>query len=174
MLLDETIAPKLNKGLSHNEMLVAVDVSVNELVKLGKKFQWPRVPCPACGARVWWHGFVLAYFSIFPSGIYIRRTRCPVCKRVHRLKPKGFWKNFRFSKDQIRNAVKTREKTGRYPTDNAEKHTMRKWWRTLGTMIKIELSLQFTGTRLGGFDELVSRGLIPVSCAKQYRNRTIT
>ena len=147
-------------------MVVSIDLMVNDLIQQGKKYAWVKPLCPACGARVWWHGFVFAFFSIYPCGIYIRRVRCPHCKGVHRLKPKGYWPRFRFSKKEIRDAIECREKNKTYIKNSAEKSTMQRWWINLKRMIKMVLTLKFEESCIIGFDLLVKAGIIPVSSVK--------
>lgn len=76
-------------------MLIAVDVSIADISRLEKKFQWPRPSCPKCSGKVWGHGFRLRYFSGFSDGIYIKRYRCHHCKLLISLVPSGYWAHFR-------------------------------------------------------------------------------
>ncbi|MDA3864071.1 MAG: hypothetical protein PF689_09430 [Deltaproteobacteria bacterium] len=46
-------------------MAIKNNVSVNELIAQGKNFPWKKPLCPNCNSHLWWHGFVLAFFSIF-------------------------------------------------------------------------------------------------------------
>ena len=155
-------------------MIVFVKVSVNDLVTFGKDFPWrkPRCPNPRCGQRVWWHGFELAYFSNYPKGVHIRRVRCPHCKMVHRLKPLGYWKKFRYTNEEIRRAVKIRQETGHFPEEIALMPTMKKWWRALSRMVKAVFGISYPGTLLEGFDALVSQRIIPVSLVMQCGAQT--
>lgn len=154
-------------------MVLAEEVSVNELVLQGKSFPWKRPHCPRCGTRVWWHGFVLAFFSMIPDGVYIRRCICPHCKSVHRLKPSGYFRRFRWSLAEIRSCIETRQDTGQYPTGVAPRETVRRWWRSLAQVIAKELGISFAGTRLAGFDQLFSRGRNPVSLATKPGNQVV-
>jgi glutaredoxin len=154
-------------------MVLASEVSVNELVAQGKNFPWTRPRCPHCREWCWWHGFVLAFFSMIPAGVYIRRCFCPHCKSVHRLKPVGYFRRFRWSQAEIRGAVETRQDTGQYPKGVAPRETVRRWWRSLAQVIAKELGISFAGTRLAGFNLLFSQGRNPVSLATVRTNQGI-
>jgi len=154
-------------------MVLAEEVSVNELVAQGKNFPWTRPKCPRCEVPCWWHGFVLAFFSMFPEGVFIRRCRCPHCKRVHRLKPVGYVRRFRWSGPEIRGVIETRQETGRFPKGVAPREVMRRWWRSLARVIAKELGISFPGPRLSGFDLLLSRGRNPVSLATKPENQVV-
>ncbi|CAO0820988.1 hypothetical protein DFAR_2050005 [Desulfarculales bacterium] len=69
---------------------------------LGRRFPWPRPKrCPRFGStRLWGHGFVPAYFDETPKAIWLRRLRCPDCRTVIRLRPRGYW-------DRLQTSVKT-------------------------------------------------------------------
>ena len=57
-------------------MIVAVCVSLNEILEQEKDFLWPRPDhCPKCGGgRLWFHGFVLALFDGLMMGVWLRRS----------------------------------------------------------------------------------------------------
>jgi hypothetical protein len=152
-------------------MVLASEVSVNELVEQGKDFPWNRPHCPHCGARCWWHGFVLAFFSMIPAGVFIRRCRCPHCRSVHRLKPVGYVRRFRWTLAQMRSSIETRQETGRFAKGVAPRETVRRWWRSLARVIAKELGISFPGPRLAGFDLLLSQGRNPVSMARERANQ---
>jgi len=152
-------------------MVLAEAVSVNELVAQGKNFSWTRPRCPRCKVLCWWHGFVLAFFSMFPEGVFIRRCICPCCKSVHRLKPVGYVRRFRWTLAEIRSSIETRQKTGRFAKDVAPREVMRRWWRSLAKVVAKELGISFARTPLAGFDLLFSRGRNPVSLARERANQ---
>jgi hypothetical protein len=152
-------------------MVLAGEVSVNELVAQGKDFPWKRPRCPHCGEWCWWHGFVLAFFSMIPEGVYIRRCFCPHCKSVHRLKPSGYVRRFRWTLEEIRSSIETRQETGRFSKGVAPRETVRRWWRSLAQVIAKELGISFLGPRLSGFDLLLSQGRNPVSLARERANQ---
>jgi hypothetical protein len=154
-------------------MVLAEEVSVNELVLQGKSFPWKRPNCPHCGMLCWWHGFVLAFFSMLPGGVFIRRCRCPHCRSVHRLKPSGYFRRFRWSQVEIRSSIETRQETGQFCKGVGPRETVRCWWRSLAKVIAKELGISFAGTRLSGFDLLHSQGRNPVSLATRPENQGV-
>ncbi len=154
-------------------MVLFQEVSVNELIAQKKRFPWQRPHCPLCGTLCWWHGFVEAFFSMFPNGVFIRRCFCPGCKSVHRLKPAGYFRRFRWSKSEIRKAIETRQETGRFPKDVAPRETVRRWWRSLAMVIAKELGISFPGQPLTGFDQLIESGRNPISLAIKRANQLV-
>ena len=73
--------------------------------------------CPQCGGpRLWFHGFVRAFFDGFETGVLLRRLRCPDCKAVHRMRPAGYFKRFQSPVAAIRISIVHRIETGRWPT----------------------------------------------------------
>ncbi|MBL0379942.1 MAG: hypothetical protein JKP90_09805 [Desulfofustis sp. PB-SRB1] len=47
-------------------MVLFVAASVKEIARLGTAYPWNKPSCcPRCGGRLWWHGFVVAWFSCF-------------------------------------------------------------------------------------------------------------
>jgi len=123
---------------------------------------------------MWWHGWTYAYFSNYPQGVYIRRVRCTHCQKVHRLKPTGYWRKFRYSHPEIRRAMKHRQETGCFPKEIALKPTMQKWWRALSRMVKAVLGISYPGSLLEGFDALIAKHIIPVSTVRQCDSQTVT
>lgn len=157
--------------------VIRCDVSVKEIMKKGKKYKgWKKYikkKCPSCGTKLWGHGFVLAYFSMIPGWILIRRVRCPNCKQVHRLKPSGVWKNFNHSASEIKSSIKNYVKRRRNPGNKIKRETIKQWIYRLKRMIRAVISVSFSGSLLEGFDKLLKIRIIPVSRAKNYKNRTI-
>lgn len=72
-------------------MIFSVCVSIKEIVAKGREFPWPRPEsCLRCaGHRVWYHGFVPAFFDGFSEQILLRRYRCPECGCVIRIPATG-------------------------------------------------------------------------------------
>lgn len=142
-------------------LVLSVDVDVNEIAHLGKDFPWVRPSgCPRCGQPLWWHGFVLAYFSCLPGAVYLRRLRCPCCKTIHRLKPAGYWHRFRSSVAEVTQAISHRCESGRWCRD-FPRVRQRQWWRRLQRMTQEVLG--FFDSAVSAFAALSVRGFIPVS-----------
>lgn len=68
------------------------DALLTEVASQGKNFKWNRPSCPCGSKKVWGHGFVARYFDGFPAIVYLKRYRCPSCRTVYTMLPKGFVK----------------------------------------------------------------------------------
>jgi hypothetical protein len=83
-------------------VVLFVAASVKEIARLGTAYPWNKPSCcPRCGGRLWWHGFVVAWFSCRSHCVYLRRLFCSQCRAVHRLKPQGYWPRYRSSSAEI-------------------------------------------------------------------------
>jgi hypothetical protein len=140
---------------------------------LGKEFPW-RKPglCPHCHSSLWWHGFVIAYFSCCPEAVYVRRLRCPCCGAVHRLKPSGYFRRFRSSIQEIKESIDQRSNKNRWRPD-LPRARQRRWWRRLVRMISTVLGVSYSGSPLQAFKVFMKHNIIPVSSAKKKENRTV-
>lgn len=142
-------------------MVISVAVDVNEIAHLGKDFPWIKPSgCPRCEQPLWWHGFVLAYFSCLLGAVYLRRLRCPCCRTIHRLKPVGYWRRFRSPVTDIDQVVTHRQNSGRWLHDQPRTR-QRQWWRRLQRMTQAVLGLSIPA--ISAFATLSARGFIPVS-----------
>jgi len=164
-LTRSSIAPS-EQGLASRQgvalLVLSVEADVNEIARLGKDFPWVKPSgCPCCGQPLWWHGFVLAYFSPHFEPVFLRRLRCPCCRGVHRLKPTGFWRRFRSSIDEIAQSISHRSASGCW-FPGLPRARQRQWWRRLRRMADAVLGL-FEGAVPSAFTELMKRGFIPVS-----------
>lgn len=150
-------------------LVLSVDVDVNEIARLGKKFPWDKPSgCPRCGQPLWWHGFVPAYFSCLVEPVFLRRLRCSCCRAVHRLKPSGYWRRVRSTILEITQAISHRSDSGHWRRD-LPRFRQRQWWRRLRRMTAVVLGL-FDGSAVAAFAELVERGLVPVSSSFERDN----
>jgi len=150
-------------------LVISVVADVNEIARLGKYFPWIKPSgCPRCGQPLWWHGFVLAYFSCCPDAVFLRRLRCSCCRSVHRLKPAGYWRRFRSSITEITHSISHRCEFGRWPRVQPRSR-QRQWWRRLQRMTGAVLGL-FHSSALKAFKTLISRGFIPVSLSFERDN----
>ena len=100
------------------QLVLFVSVKVKDIARLGRSFPWqkPRC-CPRCRAGLWWHGFVLAYFSCCVEAVYLRRLRCPHCCCIVRLRPCGFFRQIRSSMLEVLLAITARRRHGRWRPD---------------------------------------------------------
>ncbi len=152
-------------------MVLSVDVDVNDLALFGIHFPWTKPSCcPHCSQNIWWHGFVLAYFSILAEPVYIRRFYCPHCKSTHRLRPSGYWPRFRSSIKEVQDSITHRDKKERWRPD-LPRPRQRQWLLRLKKMYQGMLGFSFSGTMIQAFNTLRDQGIIPVSSATQSKNR---
>lgn len=166
------IAPSM-QGLPSRQgvalLVLSVAVDVNEIARLGKDFPWVKPSgCPCCGQPLWWHGFVLAYFSCLLEPVWLRRLRCPCCHRVHRLKPAGYWRRFRSSITEVIQSISHRSASGRW-CHILPRGRQRQWWRRLQRMAGAVLGL-FRDPTIEAFRELLGRNFIPVSLSFKCDN----
>jgi len=159
------IAPSV-QGLASRQgvalLVLSVAVDVNEIARLGKDFPWTKPPgCPRCGQPLWWHGFVLAYFSCLLEPVFLRRLRCSCCRSVHRLKPADYWRRFRSSITEITHSIAYRSESGRWHRV-LPRYRQRQWWRRLQRMTGAVLGL-FFGSASEAFEALSGQGFTPVS-----------
>jgi len=150
-------------------LVLSVEVDVNEIARLGKDFPWVKPSrCPCCGQPLWWHGFVLAYFSCLLEPVFLRRLRCSCCHRVHRLKPADYWRRFRSSIAEITQVISHRSASGRWHRI-LPRGRQRQWWRRLQRLANAILGL-FHGSALEAYESLLGRSFIPVSFSFQCDN----
>lgn len=150
-------------------MVLSVAADVNEIARLGKDFPWAKPSgCPCCGQPLWWHGFVLAYFSCLLKPVWLRRLRCSCCHRVHRLKPAGYWRRFRSTILEITQTISHRSASGRW-CRALPRSRQRQWWRRLQRLASAVLGL-FSGSVLDAVEELLGQGFIPVSLSFERDN----
>ncbi len=142
-------------------MVIFVDVDVNEIARLGRKFHWQRPPeCPCCGAGLWWHGFVLAYFDHLPQAVWIHRLRCPCCGAVHRLRPKAYWSRFRSTTRNISLTINRFLEQDWQPDIPNPRQKL--WWQRFCRKARLVIGLGWEWLP-DAFDLLISWGQIPVS-----------
>ena len=81
---------------SFRHVILRFDVCLQQLSILGKDFKWTKPStCPGCKkSSLWGHGFVLKAFAGFLKKLWLKRYRCPGCRIVLTLHPKGFWQKF--------------------------------------------------------------------------------
>ncbi len=149
-------------------LVLSVAADVNEIARLGKDFPWDKPSgCPRCGQPLWWHGFVLAYFSCLLKPVFLRRLRCSCCRAVHRLKPAGYWRRFRSTISEITQSVSHRSESGRW-CRTLPRTRQRQWWQRLKRMAGAVLG--FRASVFEAFGELLDHGFIPVSLSFQRDN----
>lgn len=150
-------------------LVLSVAADVNEIARLGKDFPWVKPSCcPFCGQSLWWHGFVLAYFSCLLEPVLLRRLRCSCCHRVHRLKPSGYWRRFRSPITEIIETICHRSRCGQFRRD-VPRPRQRQWWQRLQRLSGAVLGL-LPGSALDAYESLQCRSFIPVSVCFECEN----
>ena len=85
-------------------------ISMKEVSAAGKSFKWVRPSCcSGCGnSKVWGHGFVRKYFKGFANAVFLKRYRCPNCRKVVTAYPDSHWRRYQSSKLEITSILKQR------------------------------------------------------------------
>ena len=109
-------SPILVRLLLPIEMVISITVSLQEVLREGKKFKWNRPEkCPKCEGKLWGHGFVARYFSQFKELLWIKRYRCFECRIVIILRPDEYWPRIRSRIVEIYEALKIRLRDRKWP-----------------------------------------------------------
>lgn len=152
-------------------MIILVDVDVNLVAQLGRKYPWIKSACPCCGHAMWWHGFVPVWLSFLAEAVLFRRLYCPACHTVHRLRPSSHWRRFQSSIETITQAMVHRAEHGRWRPD-LPRGRQRQWWRRLLRKARLCLGEGFRDALLDAFRMLGKAGAIPVSRVMQCGGET--
>ena len=149
-------------------IVLLVEACVKKILELGRSFPWPRPDrCPRCGSvRIWGHGFVSAYFDEVPEAVWLRRYRCPDCRAVIRLRPRGYWIRFQASVETIRHSLSLKLGQGRWDP-GLPRSRQRHWLKGLLRQIRLHLGISWPGEPLEAFAWLSGRGLAAASRSAQ-------
>jgi len=145
-------------------MIIFFSVVLKDLFIKGRDYPWPKPGrCPRCkGCNLWGHGFVQALFDGFYAPLWLKRYRCPTCRCVIRLRPRGYFRRFQASVETIRSSISHKLKTGRWPPGLP--HTRQgHWLRALRKKAAAFLNNTWNQGLLKAFDYLIEQGHIPVS-----------
>lgn len=144
-------------------MVIFFSVVLKDLLEKGRDYPWPKpAACPRCGAcRLWGHGYVSCFFDGFYHALPFKRYRCPDCRCVIRCRPIGYFKRFQAPVDTIRKSISSRAESGRW-LKGISRCRQAHWLRALNRRIEAFFGHTFDGTRLEGFDRLLSLGRSPV------------
>ena len=145
-------------------MIIFFSVVLKDIFIKGRDYPWPKPDrCPRCKAyKLWGHGFVTALFDGYNQPLFMKRYRCPVCKCVIRLRPRGYFKRFQASVETIRSSISHKLKTGRWPPGTT--HTRQcHWLRALRRKVVAFLNNTWDHGLLKAFDYLIEQGHSPVS-----------
>jgi hypothetical protein len=145
-------------------MIIWFFVDFKKLIELGRNYPWPKPKrCLRCkGCRLWGHGFVLACFDGFDQAIEIKRCRCPDCDCVYRFRPEGYFKRFQADMATIRSSIALKAQAGKWKV-GISRTRQGHWFRALIRKIKAHLTDTWNQGILAAFDDLVNKGLVPVS-----------
>jgi hypothetical protein len=145
-------------------MVIPVEVELKCLVERQRDYPWPKPErCPRCQqCRVWGHGFVAVFFDGIPAAVYLKRFRCPGCRCVIRLRPKGYFRRFQASIACIYESLSRRIGYGSYPP-GISRSRQRHWLRALQRQVAAYLGEGFRCRLLEGFLILAQRGRVPVA-----------
>jgi len=95
-------------------MILTYKITLEELSRSGKEYNWPKHFCEGCHRNMWGHGYVARYFEEQMGSLYLKRYRCPGCKALVVVRPEGYWSKIRSSILAIYRALNTRLSTGRW------------------------------------------------------------
>ncbi len=145
-------------------MIIFISVDLKKIFEKKKKYEWKRPEiCPKCDAhRIWGHGFVLAYFDGFTEGLWLKRYRCPVCRIVIRMRPKGYFPRFQSSIDTIRSSIIHKQSKGRWLKTIGRTRQLHWLKALLRRMSAVFGNICPYGLK-GAFDYFVNAGINPVS-----------
>lgn len=120
-------------------MILYIAVSVKEIFRKEKSYVWPRPKkCPKCGgSRLWGHGYVMRYFEGFLEGIWIKRWRCRACGSVHTMRPKNFWRRFRYTVANVVKSLTKKIAAGKWD-GHLRRQVQQYWWRGFGKQCRRE------------------------------------
>ena len=148
-------------------MILLVEACVKKIFQLGRQYPWPRPErCFLCGGRIWGHGFTPGYFDGFDSAVLLRRYRCPDCRALYKLRPKGYWSRFQASIATIRQSLAQRLTRLRWRAD-LPRSRQQHWLRGLILQVRFRLGSSWTGCLLEAFDMLSGRGIAAASRSMQ-------
>ena len=151
-------------------MILIVDACVKKIFRLGRSFPWPRPQnCPRCGGRIWGHGFTGSYFDGFNEPLWLKRYRCPDCRAIIKLRPKGYWPRFQATIDTIRRSISHRLTHHKWLPDLPRSRQWH-WLRGLRRQVFFHFGAGWSGDLLDAFDELSRRGMIAASRALYCEN----
>ena len=145
-------------------MIIRIAVNLKEILKKKKKYPW-RHPgnCPSCKAcKVWGHGFVLAYFDGFSTGLWLKRYRCPVCGTVIRLRPKGFFSRFQSPIQTILLSLMVKQHENRWLQEIGRTRQLH-WFKALLRRMSAVFGHVCPYDMRSAFDYFIKAGINPVS-----------
>ena len=92
----------------------------------------------------------------------LRRYRCPVCHRVIRMKPQGYFARFQAGIETIRASVCQRVTTGKYLA-SVSRSRQQHWLKALKRNVLAYLGDGWRHCLAEAFEHLIEIGRVPVS-----------
>jgi hypothetical protein len=118
-------------------MIFRYKITVTELAKAGKNFNWLPHQCEKCQRKMWGHGYVARYFSGHCNQIYLKRYRCPDCHSVVTARPEAYWTRLRSSVQAIYDAIRERLQIGKWP-DTCPRQRGGHWLKRFMSFVRME------------------------------------
>ena len=118
--------------------------------------------CPRCGGRIWGHGYCTGYFDGYGEALWLKRYRCPDCRGIIKLKPKGYWPRFQATIETIRRSISHRLTYHKWLPD-LPRSRQGHWLRGLRRQVFFHLGAGFAGDLVQAFDDLRVKGVIASS-----------
>jgi hypothetical protein len=146
-------------------MLWRVPADLKQIRDQGRHFPWPRPECcPRCrNWRVWGHGYVERYFDGYIEALLVKCYRCPACGCVITLRPESHFPRIRSPLQAIREHLHVRLSQGRWPPSSLARSRLRHWLANLRRQVTARLTNGWGQGLWAGFEELLSRGQVPVA-----------
>lgn len=140
---------------------------VKEILRLGRNYEFPRPKrClrEGCGSsRIWGHGFVERNFDECDESIPLRKWRCDDCGCVYTIRPLGYWPRHHTPIHIILACLCHWLTQGSWDrTPGPSRECQYHWRRALARNIKAHLGMNFPGTLVEGFFELIHDFRVPV------------
>jgi len=147
-----------------DDMVIFFPVFLKQLFHKGKNYPWPKPEyCPRCrGNRVWGHGFATAFFDGFDESLWIKLYRCPDCRCVIRMRPKGYFKRFQAPIDTIRKSIFLKSATNRW-LPGISRTRQHHWFKALRRRVKAWFGDTWKHSLLEAFDQFMAKGMVPVN-----------
>ena len=144
-------------------MIIFFSAVLNKIYRLGRDYDWPALnSCPRCkSCRVWGHGFITACFDGYNQPLTLKRYRCPDCKCVIRLRPRGYFSRFQAPISTIRSSILSKSQAGKWII-GIDRNRQCHWYRALLKRIRAYLTNTWQHGVVAGFDHLLESGHIPV------------
>ena len=121
-------------------MIIFQIIDLLELKLKGKDYPWQR---PRCHTKTWGHGFIRRYFDEIADFVMVKRFRCPICRKIFTILPKGYFPRYQTSIEKIYVTLHNRIRTGRWPPGSSRQrvgHWLRKF--------SIKARMDFPGKQL--------------------------